>query len=73
LQPEAVVEQNVIVSGSFDTENRAKKSWKSGMNVGFNFWDKRRECFGSPDQVIVTQNGKTGVMIPDPTQPTGNF
>jgi HlyD family secretion protein len=67
VAPEAVIEQNVT---SFQVRLEllsGQKELKSGMNVDLTFLGKKKSnALVVPTVAIVTQDGKTGVMIPDP-------
>ncbi len=67
ISPEAIVEQNVTsfqVKVSIDT---GKEKLRSGMNVSNITFigDTIPNALLMPQEAIVTQKGKTGVMIPD--------
>jgi len=69
LSPEAVVEQNVTsfqVRVAIDT---GKNELRSGMNVDVTFLGKAlQDALVVPTVAIVTEKGKTGVLIPDQKQ-----
>lgn len=66
VAPEAVVEQNVT---SFEVRVAiltGQKELRSGMNVDLTFLGKQlNNALAVPTVAIVTQDGKTGVMVPD--------
>lgn len=66
VAPEAIIEQNVT---SFQVRlalETGQKELKSGMNVDLTFLgQKKSNALVVPTVAIVTQDGKTGVMIPD--------
>jgi HlyD family secretion protein len=69
ISPEAVVEQNVTsfqVRVAIDT---GKNELRSGMNVDVTFLGKAlQDALVVPTVAIVTEKGKTGVLIPDQKQ-----
>jgi len=68
ISPEAVVEQNVTsfqVRVAIDT---GKNELRSGMNVDVTFLGEAlQDALVVPTVAIVTEKGKTGVLIPDQT------
>ncbi|MBW4576275.1 MAG: efflux RND transporter periplasmic adaptor subunit [Aphanothece sp. CMT-3BRIN-NPC111] len=66
VSPEAVVEQNVTsfeVRVAIDTE---KEQLRSGMNVNLTFLGEQvKDALVIPTVAIVTEQGKTGVLLPD--------
>lgn len=66
VAPEAVVEQNVTSFQVRVALETGQKELRSGMNVDLIFLgEKKSNALVVPTVAIVTQDGKTGVMIPD--------
>jgi HlyD family secretion protein len=66
VAPEAVVEQNVTSFQVRVALITGQKELRSGMNVDVTFLgDKMNNALVVPTVAIVTQEGKTGVMMPD--------
>jgi HlyD family secretion protein len=66
VAPEAVVEQNVTSFEVRVTLLTGQKELRSGMNVNLTFLGQQvNDALVVPTVAIVTQNGKTGVMVPD--------
>lgn len=66
VAPEAVVEQNVTSFQVRVALETGQKELRSGMNVDLIFLgEKKNNALVVPTVAIVTQDGKTGVMIPD--------
>lgn len=66
VAPEAVVDQNVTSFQVRVTLETGQKELRSGMNVDLIFLgEKKSNALVVPTVAIVTQDGKTGVMIPD--------
>ncbi|MEO8889927.1 MAG: efflux RND transporter periplasmic adaptor subunit [Coleofasciculaceae cyanobacterium] len=67
VAPEAVIEQSVTSFQVRVALETGQKELKSGMNVDLTFLgQKKSNALVVPTVAIVTQEGKTGVMIPDP-------
>ncbi len=67
VAPEAVVEQNVTSFQVRVALETGQKELRSGMNVDVTFLgEKIGNALVVPTVAIITQDGKTGVMIPDP-------
>lgn len=66
VAPEAVVEQNVTSFQVRVALETGQKELRSGMNVDLTFLgEKKSNALVVPTVAIVTQDGKTGVMMPD--------
>ncbi|MGB5961324.1 MAG: efflux RND transporter periplasmic adaptor subunit [Coleofasciculaceae cyanobacterium] len=66
VAPEAIIEQSVTSFQVRVTLETGQKELKSGMNVDLTFLgQKKNNALVVPTVAIVTQEGKTGVMIPD--------
>lgn len=66
VAPEAVVEQNVTSFQVRVTLVTGQQQLRSGMNVDLTFLgENKSNALVVPTVAIVTQDGKTGVMVPD--------
>jgi HlyD family secretion protein len=66
ISPEAVVEQNVTSFQVRITIDTGKKELRSGMNTDVTFLGETlQDALLVPTVAIVTEQGKTGVLIPD--------
>ena len=69
VAPSAVVEQNVTSYQVRVTLGTGQQTLKAGMNVDLNFvGDRLKDALVIPTVAIVTQQGKTGVMVADDKQ-----
>ncbi len=69
VAPSAVVEQNVTSYQVRVTLEKGQQTLKAGMNVDLNFvGDRLKDALVIPTVAIVTQQGKTGVMVADDKQ-----
>lgn len=66
ISPEAVVEQNVTSFQVRVTIDTGKNELRSGMNVDVTFLGEAlKDALIVPTVAIVTEEGKTGVLVPD--------